>query len=123
MLLNIPFVILSDFIHVCFITVKILLDHGADVNKKDVLGNTPLHLGLCLLSVLNKKYIHESDCFVFAANVILALFGIGIIERIASVQERQLFLKHYLTALISSILFQKHHLVVIYNKRATAEAR
>ena len=26
--------------------MKILLDHGADVNKKDVLGNTPLHLGL-----------------------------------------------------------------------------
>lgn len=25
--------------------VKVLLDKGADVNQKDILGNTPLHLG------------------------------------------------------------------------------
>lgn len=27
-------------------TVKALLDKGADPNQKDILGNTPLHLGM-----------------------------------------------------------------------------
>ena len=31
----------------CFISIsaKVLLDKGADPNKKDFIGNTPLHLG------------------------------------------------------------------------------
>lgn len=28
--------------------VQLLLDHGADPNQRDGLGNTPLHLGECL---------------------------------------------------------------------------
>lgn len=27
--------------------VQLLLDHGADPNQRDGLGNTPLHLGMC----------------------------------------------------------------------------
>lgn len=30
--------------------VQLLLDHGADPNQRDGLGNTPLHLGECLAS-------------------------------------------------------------------------
>lgn len=34
--------------------VQLLLDHGADPNQRDGLGNTPLHLGKCLASCQDK---------------------------------------------------------------------
>lgn len=38
-----------------FFTVKALLDKGADPNQKDILGNTPLHLGMGSPLVLIKQ--------------------------------------------------------------------
>lgn len=39
------FIIFTNIILFFLFTVKALLDKGADPNQKDILGNTPLHLG------------------------------------------------------------------------------
>lgn len=47
---RIKFYLFTNIILFCififFFTVKALLDKGADPNQKDILGNTPLHLGM-----------------------------------------------------------------------------
>lgn len=48
-------------IFIVFFTVKALLDKGADPNQKDILGNTPLHLGMGSPLVLIKQLSSNGD--------------------------------------------------------------
>lgn len=55
---RIKFYLFTNIILFCiffFFTVKALLDKGADPNQKDILGNTPLHLGMGSPLVLIKQ--------------------------------------------------------------------
>lgn len=56
---RIKFYLFTNIILFCIFififTVKALLDKGADPNQKDILGNTPLHLGMGSPLVLIKQ--------------------------------------------------------------------
>jgi hypothetical protein len=44
-----------------FFSVKALLDKGADPNLKDILGNTPLHLGINTVVLVICNYIYKDE--------------------------------------------------------------
>ena len=53
------------------LTVKLLLDKGADPNQKDMLGNTPLHLGMMYL--IGLKDMLENTPFYLSRMCLIGL--------------------------------------------------
>lgn len=55
--------------------VQLLLDHGADPNQRDGLGNTPLHLGKCQSDELcmQRNEVTTAFCFSSASSFFLCI--------------------------------------------------
>lgn len=80
-----------------FVAVRMLLDAGADPNQKDIIGNTPLHLGQFHSTYRSKPQFHLWSALLSIANssqylnVLCKLYCTSFLQFLAVVSLRRNF--------------------------------